>query len=82
MPLPKPFETEDKFLRYCDTHSRTPRALFSGVHVNYLSKLMGLEPVYSDKELGDNPFYDIHFEEMEKILDIIKKRRNAVRAYC
>ena len=38
---PEPFKNDKEFIRYCEMHSRTQRALFSIEQVEYLYRLAG-----------------------------------------
>jgi len=63
-------EGDASFLRYCEIHSETDRALFSVEHVNRLRRLMGREPY--DTLLKTTPkFMAIHQDEMRKALELI-----------
>ena len=79
---PEPFETENKFLRYCDIHSQSERALFSGEHINYLYELAGMDSPYNVSELKNNPFAAIYPGQMDEILKRIKIRKNSIEDKC
>lgn len=70
------FENIEDFLGYCELHSRTERALFSGQHINCLYELAGIVPPYQIVDAGQL-FDSIPYEEMEEIIDIIENKRNS-----
>lgn len=39
--LPEAFESNERFIGYCELHCTTERGLFIGSHVNYLLQLAG-----------------------------------------
>ena len=47
MPLPEPFKNEREFLKYFESHSKTPRAAFSIEQVNYIYELAGEESLFN-----------------------------------
>lgn len=47
--------TDNEFIRYCESHSSTPRALFHVDHINRLYKLAG-----EDKYINGDGFIAMH----------------------
>lgn len=68
-------DDEEKFLGYCEGHSRTPRALFSKEDISRLYDLMGHGPLdLSSKTIRD--FAPIYKGQMEEIIDLIKVKHS------
>jgi len=73
-----PFEDVRAFVRYCEAHAGTERALFHVSQVLLLNVLNGEEqlPIKELKKKADNgdyvKFTAIHSEEMDIILESIK----------
>jgi len=60
--------TDEEFLQYVETHSQTPRALFSDEHVRRLCRLAGREaPQFSG-------FLAVHYETAKPLIDAARTR--------
>lgn len=73
---PTPFEgfpTNASLFVYCDTHSETERALFSGAQINYLRELAGWEPLM----LADTQFMRMDSEDWNTVYRAIKEHHDA-----
>lgn len=64
--------TDDDLPAYAYHHSRTERALFHAAHVRRLLELAGL-PI-PPRFKTSNGFHAVHEDEMDPILEAIKKR--------
>ena len=75
--LPSGFSDIEDFLKYCETHSQTPRALF---HVNQIRAVHQMARVsindFPEEILrgGQQNFYSFHSEDMEPLLEKIRNR--------
>ncbi len=76
--VPKGFKDADDFLKYCSTHSRTPRAGFHLDHANALRSMAGY-PMIDKRDVSQKyPVVSIYEDEMREILDIINRKRNSI----
>lgn len=64
--------SDDQFIGYCELHCQTPRALFSGRHVNRMLKLAGNPPHFS-KQVADDEFLSLH-ESMAELCTLARAR--------
>ena len=74
------FDYSSRFLRYCDVHSQTPRALFNIKDINRLYEMAGY-PLLDvlDPNQVVVPIYET---EMNSLLEIIERRRNSIESIC
>lgn len=66
-------DDDEAFVRYCEIHSRTDRALFSGKHINRLFKLAG----------RNEPCEPRQFLSMDRwLVEDLKKEIQALKPPC
>lgn len=62
----------EQLISYCELHSSTPRALFSGIHINRMIELAGF-PDSFPKKVDENDFFSMH-ESMKELCKLAKER--------
>ena len=76
------YENIESFLGYCNIHSQTKGGLFNIGHVHALYNLAELSldnlPVYDPNGSFSPKFYFIHYEEMKKIIKVIRTKMGPI----